>query len=111
MLKKFSAENTDRKVQRGGGEKGAADSEEAAYKRAQESQKAYRRSATKESTKTSGALSRFPGLDMAKYLARSCPRCNCYVGIVMRDPGRNVPLQAVNGHCLGCGYRMSWIVD
>ena len=28
----------------------------------------------------------------------------------MRDPGRNVPLQAVNGHCLGCGYRMSWIV-
>jgi hypothetical protein len=29
----------------------------------------------------------------------------------MRDPGRNVPLQAVNGHCLDCGYRMSWIVD
>ena len=50
-------------------EKGAADSEEAAYKRAQESPKAYRRSATKESTKTSCALSRFPGLDMAKYLA------------------------------------------
>ena len=92
MLEKLSAENTtDRKVQAdvkkygeiSVREKGAADSEEAAYKRAQESQKAYRRSATKESTKTSCALSRFPGLDMAKYLARSCPRCNCYVEIIM----------------------------
>ena len=35
---------------------------------------------------------------MAKYLARSCPRCNGYLGIVLREPGRNVPLQAVNGH-------------
>ena len=47
---------------------------------------------------------------MARYLARSCPRCNGYLGIMLREPGRNVPLQAVNGHCLGCGYRMSWIV-
>jgi len=47
---------------------------------------------------------------MAKYLARSCPRCNGYLGIVLREPGRNVPLQAVNGHCLGCGYRIWWIV-
>ena len=47
---------------------------------------------------------------MARYLARACPRCNGYLGIVLREPGRNVPLQAVNGHCLGCGYRMSWIV-
>ena len=48
---------------------------------------------------------------MAKYLARSYSRCNGSVGIIMRVPGRNVPLQAVNGHCLDCGYRMSWIVD
>ena len=47
---------------------------------------------------------------MVRYLARSCPRCNGYLGIVLREPGRNVPVQAVNGHCLGCGYRMSWIV-
>ena len=47
---------------------------------------------------------------MAKYLAQTYPRCNGYVGIIMRDPGRNVPLQAVNGHCLDCGCRMSWIV-
>jgi hypothetical protein len=24
--------------------------------------------------------------------------------------GANTPLQAVNGHCLGCGYRLAWIV-
>jgi len=47
---------------------------------------------------------------MEKYLQRSCPRCNGYVGIVLREPGRNTRLQAVNGECLGCGYRMAWIV-
>jgi hypothetical protein len=47
---------------------------------------------------------------MAKYLCRSCPRCNGYVGIVLGEPGRNSPLQAVNGHCLRCGYRLAWIV-
>jgi hypothetical protein len=47
---------------------------------------------------------------MAKYLQRKCPRCrNGYVGIVMRKPG-NTRLQAVNGQCLGCGYRLAWIV-
>ena len=47
---------------------------------------------------------------MAKYLQRSCPRCHGYVGIVLREPGRNTSLQTVNGHCLGCGYRLAWIV-
>ena len=47
---------------------------------------------------------------MARYLARSCLRCNGYLGIVLHEPVRSVPLQAVNGHCLGCGYRLSWIV-
>jgi C4-type Zn-finger protein len=46
----------------------------------------------------------------AKYLQRSCPRCDGYVGIVLRDAGHNTQLQAVNGHCLGCGYRLAWIV-
>jgi len=39
---------------------------------------------------------------MARYLARSCPRCNGYVGIVIRESGPNLPLQAVNGRCSGC---------
>lgn len=45
-----------------------------------------------------------------KYLSRLCPRCNGYVGIIVREPGRNTPLEAVNGHCLRCSYRMAWIV-
>jgi C4-type Zn-finger protein len=47
---------------------------------------------------------------MATYLTRPCPRCNGYLGIVLREPGRNTPVRAVNGHCLKCGYRMAWIV-
>jgi hypothetical protein len=47
---------------------------------------------------------------MAKYFARSCPRCNGYVGIIMREPERDLPLQAVNGHCVRCAYRLAWIV-
>jgi hypothetical protein len=40
---------------------------------------------------------------MAKYLQRSCPKCNGYVGIV-------VPVQAINGWCLKCGYRLAWVL-
>lgn len=47
---------------------------------------------------------------MARYLLRACPRCNSYVGIVIREPGRNTSLQAVNGRCTQCSYRMAWIV-
>ena len=47
---------------------------------------------------------------MARYLARACPRRNGYVGIVIREPGRNVPIQAVNGRCSRCTYRIAWIV-
>jgi hypothetical protein len=47
---------------------------------------------------------------MATYLTLPCPRCNGYLGIVLREPGRNTPLRAVNGHCLKCGHRLAWIV-
>jgi hypothetical protein len=47
---------------------------------------------------------------MAKYLARSCPRCTGYLGIVVRKPRRNTRLEAINGHCAECGYRMAWIL-
>ena len=47
---------------------------------------------------------------MPRYLFRTCPRCDGYLGIVLREPGRNMPVQAVNGHCLGCGYRLAWLV-
>ena len=47
---------------------------------------------------------------MAKYLARSCPRCAGYLGIVVREPGRNIRLQAINGRCAECGYRLAWLL-
>jgi hypothetical protein len=47
---------------------------------------------------------------MAKYFARSCPRCNGYVEIIMREPERYMPLKAVNGRCVRCAYRLAWIV-
>ena len=47
---------------------------------------------------------------MARYFARSCPRCNGYLGIELREPGRNTPVQAINGHCLQCGHRLAWIL-
>jgi len=37
---------------------------------------------------------------MARYLARSCPRSNGYFGIVIREPGRKVAVQAGNGAAL-----------
>ena len=34
------------------------------------------------------------------YLARQCPQYNGYLGIILREPGDNVPVPAVNGDCL-----------
>jgi hypothetical protein len=47
---------------------------------------------------------------MAKYLRRSCPRCNGYVGIALGEPGRNTRLQAVNGALSGVQLSLAWIV-
>ena len=32
-------------------------------------------------------------IEMAKYLARACPRCNGYLGVVLREPERNTGLR------------------
>src|SRR5882724_1107578 len=34
---------------------------------------------------------------MAKYFARNCPRCAGYLGIVLRELGRNIRLWVING--------------
>src|ERR671911_426922 len=47
---------------------------------------------------------------MTKYLARSCPRCYGYLGIVLRQPARHTPVQTINGECLECGYRLALIL-
>lgn len=40
---------------------------------------------------------------MAKYLYHSCPRCNGYVDIIVREPGCNISLQAVNAFRVALG--------
>jgi hypothetical protein len=50
------------------------------------------------------------GSKMVKHLTRNCPKCGGYLSIVMREPGMNVPLRAVNGRCLVCCFQMAWIV-
>ena len=42
--------------------------------------------------------------------ARSCPRRNGYVEIIMREPERYMPLKAINGRCVRCAYRLAWIL-
>jgi hypothetical protein len=60
--------------------------------------------------RTSASNNKVGHKQMAKYVSRSCPRCKGYVGVVLQEPGRNTPVRAVNGHCLGCGYQLAWIV-
>jgi hypothetical protein len=43
---------------------------------------------------------------MATYLTRPCPHCNGYLGIVLREPGRNMPVRAINGQCLKCSIAL-----
>jgi hypothetical protein len=47
---------------------------------------------------------------MAKYLQRSCPKRNGHLGIVVPERNTKTPVQAINGRCLKCGYRLAWVV-
>jgi hypothetical protein len=47
---------------------------------------------------------------MAKYLQRSCPKCNGYLGIVVPELRAKMPVQAINGRCVKCGYRLAWVL-
>ena len=45
---------------------------------------------------------------MTKYLYRSCPKCEDYLGVIVRDPPepmREVPIDAT---CLRCGFKLGW---
>jgi C4-type Zn-finger protein len=41
-------------------------------------------------------------------LQRSCPKCNGYLGILVAERKAKMPVQAINGRCLKCGYRLAW---
>jgi hypothetical protein len=47
---------------------------------------------------------------MAKYLQRSYPKCDGYLGIVVPEQKAKMPVQAINGRCLKCGYRLAWVL-
>jgi hypothetical protein len=46
----------------------------------------------------------------AKYIARNCPRCDGYLGVALGKQRRNARVQAINGHCAHCGYRLAWLL-
>jgi hypothetical protein len=47
---------------------------------------------------------------VAKYLQRSCSKCDGYLGIIVPEQKAKTPVQAINGRCLKFGYRLAWIL-
>ena len=47
---------------------------------------------------------------MSKYLARTCPKCNDYLGVVIPQPKEPVRQIPINATCLRCGYKLPWKV-
>jgi len=44
---------------------------------------------------------------MAKYLARSCPKCRGYLGIVIAEAD-NDNVKPISAYCTTCGYEIAW---
>ena len=47
---------------------------------------------------------------MAVYLARSCPMCRNYFGVVIAEPEARGKSQPINGRCAVCGYEINWML-
>ena len=45
---------------------------------------------------------------MARKIARICPRCNGYLGVVLGERARKSMTQAVNGSCVVCSHKLTW---
>jgi hypothetical protein len=45
---------------------------------------------------------------MAVYLARTCPKCRNYFGIVIGEPKSENNVQSIRGRCAKCGYEVNW---
>jgi hypothetical protein len=41
------------------------------------------------------------------YMQHTYPKCNGYLGIVVPELKAKTPVQAINGRCLKCGYRLA----
>ena len=47
---------------------------------------------------------------MAKYLYRSCPKCNDYLGVVVPEPTEPVTVVPIDARCLRCSFKLAWKV-
>ncbi len=45
---------------------------------------------------------------MAKYLYRTCPKCNDYVGVVDTNPPEPMREIPIDAHCVVCGFKLGW---
>ena len=46
---------------------------------------------------------------MARYLARNCPRCKDYVGVVIREPLEPVTEIPIEATCLRSGHKLPFL--
>lgn len=50
---------------------------------------------------------REPGrISMAKYLARTCPQCRNYLGVVIPEPREDSKEVPINAYCSGCRFKL-----
>ncbi len=47
---------------------------------------------------------------MPKYLYRTCPKCNYYLGVVVPKPPEPVTEVPIDARCLRCGFKLAWKV-
>ena len=45
---------------------------------------------------------------MTKYLYRTCPKCNDYLGVVVTDPPEPMREVPIDAHCVVCGFKLEW---
>ena len=45
---------------------------------------------------------------MARRLARICPRCNGYLGVVVDKPKAQSTSQSITGSCVVCSHKLRW---
>jgi C4-type Zn-finger protein len=45
---------------------------------------------------------------LAKYLARTCPKCAGYFGVIVTKVPHRSSIRAVSGWCKHCNYEIAW---
>src|SRR5262245_43950786 len=46
--------------------------------------------------------------EMAVYLARSCPMCRNYFGVMIGGSKAETNVRPIRGRCANCGYEINW---